>query len=299
MANKIKVFFGFLALVAVFLVFVFFNSIKKSSPITKTANLIQSSLSFSVDSDSDNDGLSNHEESYWNTDFQNPDTDGDGFLDGEEVASGHDPLKPGPDDALISSKNLTEKSSALLVSGLAEGSLNVSSVKFDKSVDLVVDDLFYQSAINYQATTLNDLVDEPTKITGSDKESVQNYIQKMNPLLASFWLDDLKGFINVLNIFQELDKTQNYKDQRFKDSVDNEVVRFENQIKQLKTVPIPSNWITTHDRLVAKMQSMAKNYLLFKSIGDDPMQGTISYITLSREFTDELPAILNLYVLKK
>ena len=121
----------------------------------------------------------------------------------------------------------------------------------------------------------------------------------MNSVLALFWLDDLKGFINVLNIFQELDKTQNYKDPKFKDSIDNEVARFENQIKQLETIPTPSNWIDVHGQLVLKMQSMAKNYLLFKNIGDDPMQGTISYITLSREFTEDLPALLNLYVLKK
>ena len=64
-----------------------------------------------MDQDADKDGLTNREESTWNTDFENPDSDGDGFLDGEEVASGHDPLKPGPDDALLlgSDVNVTDK----------------------------------------------------------------------------------------------------------------------------------------------------------------------------------------------
>ncbi|KKS13223.1 MAG: hypothetical protein UU70_C0020G0003 [Candidatus Yanofskybacteria bacterium GW2011_GWA1_41_6] len=297
MPNKIKVILILVAIVAVFSVYKLTQYVHKIANESSTYQ--DGSALANSDNDSDQDGLTNREESYWNTDFQNPDTDGDGFLDGEEVASGHDPSKPGPDDAIVSAKNLTEKSSALLVSGLAEGSLKVSSIKFDKSIDSVVDDLFYQSTINYQKTTLNNLVTEPIVTIGSDQKSVQEYLKKMNSVLALFWLDDLKGFINVLNIFQELDKTQNYKDPKFKDSIDNEVARFENQIKQLETIPTPSNWIDVHGQLVLKMQSMAKNYLLFKNIGDDPMQGTISYITLSREFTEDLPALLNLYVLKK
>lgn len=41
--------------------------------------------------DSDGDGLTDHEESYWNTDPLNPDTDGDGYTDQEEVSNGYNP----------------------------------------------------------------------------------------------------------------------------------------------------------------------------------------------------------------
>lgn len=51
-------------------------------------------------SDDDNDGLSNNDEVFWGTDLKNPDTDGDGYLDGEEVAADHDPTIPAPDDKL-------------------------------------------------------------------------------------------------------------------------------------------------------------------------------------------------------
>ncbi|MDP3997320.1 MAG: hypothetical protein Q8P73_02365 [bacterium] len=50
--------------------------------------------------DDDNDGLSNADEVLWGTDPSNPDTDGDGFYDGEEVAANHNPTIAGPDDAL-------------------------------------------------------------------------------------------------------------------------------------------------------------------------------------------------------
>jgi hypothetical protein len=48
--------------------------------------------------DSDNDGLSDNVENILNTSFNNPDSDGDGYTDFEEIKNGYDPLKKSPDD---------------------------------------------------------------------------------------------------------------------------------------------------------------------------------------------------------
>lgn len=45
--------------------------------------------------DSDNDGLTDQLEAYYGTDPRNPDTDGDGYLDGQEMQTGHNPLGAG------------------------------------------------------------------------------------------------------------------------------------------------------------------------------------------------------------
>ncbi|MFA6097377.1 MAG: thrombospondin type 3 repeat-containing protein [Candidatus Paceibacterota bacterium] len=45
--------------------------------------------------DSDKDGLDNYMESYYKTDPNDPDTDRDGYSDGDEVQNGYDPAKPG------------------------------------------------------------------------------------------------------------------------------------------------------------------------------------------------------------
>ena len=45
--------------------------------------------------DSDNDELTDTMEAFWGTDPNNPDTDGDGYMDGEEVNNEYDPLRPG------------------------------------------------------------------------------------------------------------------------------------------------------------------------------------------------------------
>jgi hypothetical protein len=53
--------------------------------------------------DSDLDGLSDEEEKRLSTDLNNPDSDGDGLLDGDEVHQYHsDPLKADTDDDGIS-----------------------------------------------------------------------------------------------------------------------------------------------------------------------------------------------------
>lgn len=53
---------------------------------------IISTSSIAADIDTDKDGLSDRAEQFLNTLTDNADSDGDGFLDGEEVKSGHNPL---------------------------------------------------------------------------------------------------------------------------------------------------------------------------------------------------------------
>lgn len=47
------------------------------------------------DEDNDKDGLTNEQEVQYGTQFDNPDSDGDGYLDGEEVSHGYNPLGVG------------------------------------------------------------------------------------------------------------------------------------------------------------------------------------------------------------
>ena len=53
-----------------------------------------------AEADTDKDGLRDWEEELWGTEKDNPDTDGDGTSDGEEVILNRDPLFAGPDDSL-------------------------------------------------------------------------------------------------------------------------------------------------------------------------------------------------------
>lgn len=65
----------------------------------------------SREQDQDQDGLLDWEENLRGTDPKNPDTDGDGTSDGQEVATSRDPLVKGPNDAVA---DLVASSSAAL-----------------------------------------------------------------------------------------------------------------------------------------------------------------------------------------
>ncbi len=58
--------------------------------------------------DLDHDGLSNADESINHTDFWNPDSDGDGFTDGDEVKSGYNPNGVGKNGASFSAEEILQ-----------------------------------------------------------------------------------------------------------------------------------------------------------------------------------------------
>ena len=56
---------------------------------------LESSSQVDKNKDSDNDGLLDEAELQWKTDMNKPDTDGDGYKDGDEVLNGYNPLGSG------------------------------------------------------------------------------------------------------------------------------------------------------------------------------------------------------------
>lgn len=73
----------------------------------------------SVFQDTDQDGLTNEEETLYGTNPQEMDTDGDSYGDGAEIRGGYDPLKPAPNDKVFISTNSQDSSNQKESSSLA------------------------------------------------------------------------------------------------------------------------------------------------------------------------------------
>ena len=87
-------------LILLFVVFIFLNNEEDDQQIKEPVRVgVEGRVQNIIEQkDSDGDNLANWEEALWKTDPNNPDTDGDGAPDGEEVRSGRNPILAGPDD---------------------------------------------------------------------------------------------------------------------------------------------------------------------------------------------------------
>ena len=106
----------------------FFTVIMSSSAELNSEIIPEAVATSTLAFDSDNDGLSDQDEKNYMTDLNNPDTDGDGFLDGAEVKSGYNPNGPGKLSVLI---DPSQSSNAIL--NLAASSA-IESLAFGKNI---------------------------------------------------------------------------------------------------------------------------------------------------------------------
>ncbi|HPA25335.1 MAG TPA: hypothetical protein PLK76_01070 [bacterium] len=68
---------------------------EQNEQIDLNDDINQNVVQDNINQDVDQDGLTDDWEKYYKTDVNNPDTDGDGYFDGDEVQNGYDPALPG------------------------------------------------------------------------------------------------------------------------------------------------------------------------------------------------------------
>jgi len=271
MTKKIQLLFGLLAFAAVISVFSWFDYFNKGLAASFNLDSWTSKLSLKTDTDPDKDGLSNIDESYWNTDFQNPDTDGDGFLDGEEVVSGHDPSKAGPDDSLRD-LNLTQKLSELTSAGLVEGSLKMDSSNLDKSLANLVD-----YTTDNATFSINGIVSENRlKIVDATRESQDKYLSDTYGIIKRFLvaygdqLSNSSQYLDIIGVygFAEPNVAFYFSGQ---EKVFTKI--FDDAIK----INVPKNWRDDHLRLVGEIKIAAESNRAISLGKNDPVKAAVAF----------------------
>jgi len=159
--------------------------------------------------DSDNDGLSNSEEEQYGTDINNPDTDGDGYNDGEEVKNGYNPLIAGNarlNDKVSASKWRTYVNNKLGF-GLQYPEDWIMQDDTEKEVNNALffypSDVIKQMELNKRETTnFNDFVKYTSisvlkykRISGTTRESVDSFMKSFPGYsIENFTVNGLGGF---------------------------------------------------------------------------------------------------------
>lgn len=258
---------GLMALVAVFLVFVASKYLKIELP---NVGRQQSNLSFELDNDWDNDGLTNREESYWDADPNNPDTDGDGYLDGEEVASGHDPLIPSPDDVLSTDDNLTMKMSQLALAGLVEGSLKSGSPNYERSLNdlttIIAEDAFNSFEVDLSKIDL--------KVVSSDKFSQQKYVEELSPVFEELFMafiEQMSELENNLNNIGAFGMAHGGVSKSFKGASS----RYDKMFDDLVKTSVPTVWRSNHLGILKLVWELSQASKSVVSGANDPIKATV------------------------
>ncbi len=258
------------------------NSFSNSEPNATTREAaMQSQLVYS--SDVDQDGLTDIEESYWNTDFQKKDTDGDGYLDGEEVASAHDPLVAGPKDSL-KDINFTEKFGELTLSGLYEGSLKPKSPDFVKSIDTLTKSI----TEDLHKTTYVKIDEEKISTNTPSKEAQEAYVEMMATLFQDFLNDFVPLLPQAMKFNPDLPSEE---DKATLASFKKSQVALDGIVDRAYRIEVPENWVLNHRNALQIFLSARNGTNALALVDTDPLRFYTGLESVATT-TDGLPKVV-------
>ncbi len=257
------------------------------------------------EADPDNDGLKNWEEEMYKTDKRNPDTDGDGYLDGEEIVSGYDPTIPAPNDALEGTDtstprpnptNLTDYLTQLITEKVSSGEIKpVDDLNLAPDSTLLNNEAIFNEALLQVTKKANEDFDiskiEIANINISEKETtkeeISRYISEMSKVLNN---DAVYAEIGMseAEIISEAVELKEFK------NLDKIIEFYDQGVKSIQNITVPKDFVDLHKKQISILKLTNK---ILKSIRDfekDPATAAAAiekYQDLPRiinEFTNEL-----------
>lgn len=267
------------------------------------------------DADPDSDGLKNWEEEIYKTDPRNPDSDGDGYLDGEEVASGYNPAVKAPNDALEGTdtsaprplpKNLTTHLVQILTQKISSGEIapaqgdSLADVKSDPNLPYnqdLMDEALAQigmRAKEYFALPLVKTDEISVSSSPTTYESIGIYIIAMGQAVSRS--QEVKQLDK-----SEFDIIQGAVES--KDMTEIQLLRASAQknIENLKTVPAPQGFENLHAQQIALLMLQERIFDAVAHLGEDPAMAAAAietypqFINVYQAFSEALNAKIESY----
>ncbi|MDP3710197.1 MAG: hypothetical protein Q8R29_00545 [bacterium] len=253
---------------AVFVFPAIFHKKKKDIPqIVKATN--------SLLLDTDNDGLQNWEEELYKTDSVNPDSDGDGASDGEEIKLGRNPALAGPDDRLTGpsveepqpEQNLTQIifEEFMRNGGMATLLNQERSGNPDTAVAQKVEAFLKTGFIPAKAIDKLEKVDGLILENNKDTKTIKEYVGRLVSIMNNYSSrapeeDDLDLFLAIV-------ESQNKE--RFKELEPYRELA-EKTAKDLREMSIPENFADLHGKMVWLMEESARQLAVLEKAEQDP-----------------------------
>jgi hypothetical protein len=239
--------------------------------------------------DSDNDGLMDWQETTWQTNPCQADTDGDGYLDGEEVASGYSPVVPAPNDELadydsikprLLPHNLTQALAESLTKRITDQGLETISGALD-STDLITSNRIVDTAIQEAISqsigefSLPNIPDEEIIISYDNSiEAIQIYAGKVVEIIEGWEA-------NVLLIREPIAESETqviYQAIETSDfsQIDKYVAFYQGAAESIKKITVPSDFKDIHKEQIGIFWIMGNIYKAIKQIDQDPLKANLA-----------------------
>ena len=261
---------------------------KKKSSFAYIAGQINSLVSNNnaddINADPDQDGLKNWEEELYHTNAKNSDSDNDGYLDGEEVATGYDPTKKAPGDEMANANtqkprplpnNLTKALSKSLSQAIVEGKikslnsttkepLTAEELKNEPALDEVIGQSLDQQI---QEFIIPQIPDSEIKISSAIGEKpTADYLVNLGQSLRQV----PKNSSSEMQLFLDAIQTRDFaKVQQMRQA-------YERSYQDLKNITVPANFVSLHKSLLGIFWVTKNIYKAVENIDQDPLKTTIA-----------------------
>ncbi|MDO8600781.1 MAG: hypothetical protein Q7R73_04255 [bacterium] len=224
--------------------------------------------------DSDSDGLKDWEEPLYRTDANNPDTDGDGTNDGNEIQQNRDPLKKGPNDKTAEPQsgvatenegvNLTaELMSTLIQGGVLEylaqgGDPEALPGEFYARLEAVA-----SQSLDLKIPTVS--LSELRIISDSSTQAIKNYFNALAGVYEKYIFTLQK---DDLQLFQEILDSENIT--RFNE-LNIYIEAADKSVAELKKIPVPQIRAEFHKKEVEFFLRSKAEVAILKNTDNDPL----------------------------
>lgn len=256
--------------------------------------------------DLDLDGLSGWEEKIHKTDPNNPDTDGDGYLDGEEVAAGYDPTIASPNDRLeentgqTSSRpepgNLTQIFSYVLANKMRMENISVNTQSpeiFTQSLDSAVDEQVLDALQKASANFIYEFVPQFEKdqiefqtTANNDLAAVRQYSGNVSDRLGN--LESCQDPNNFKNDNEIISESIQSNDFTMTTCLSNSYLQaYQEMIRE----PVPLDWLDIHKRFLTIHWNYHKIYFHLSAYQSDPLKGLL-VIEQHKKTSEDLAQLL-------
>ncbi len=227
--------------------------------------------------DSDDDGLYDWEEILWGTDVNDPDTDGDGTLDGEEVVQNRNPLIAGPNDLLYDN-------SGLILPGSTEEEMSEAKKEFysmfleqrgeeirEMTVLALMQDFNNEEFVNREKYALNNL----TLSSKNDEDFIRSYGNALGEIFARYANKQDYPYDEVAIFAEALENKS--PSGLFK--LEFVSLAYKNLAEDLLAVETPMGAAENHLSLVNGYCMLSETAGAIRFFFEDPLRGGLAYET--------------------